>query len=44
MIRRPLFILFLALCAPSVFAMSDAELDSLDSRFRIEEVEVTARA
>ena len=43
MIRRPLFILFLALCAPSVFAMSDAELDSIYNQFQIEEVEVTAR-
>lgn len=44
MIRRTLLILILALCATSVLAMSEAELDSLYRDFRIEEVEVTARA
>ena len=44
MIRRTFFILILALCATSVFATSETELDSLYSDFRIEEVEVTARA
>ena len=44
MIRRAFFILILALCATSVFAISEAELDSLYNNFRIEEVEVTARA
>ena len=44
MIRRTFFILILALCATSVLAMSEAELDSLYRDFRIEEVEVTARA
>ena len=39
-----LFILIFALCARSVFAVSDAELDSLYNQFQIEEVEVTARA
>ena len=43
MIRRTFFILILALCATSVLAMSEAELDSLYRDFRIEEVEVTAR-
>ena len=33
----------MALCAHSVFAFDDAELDSLYRRFQIEEVEVTAR-
>ena len=41
--KRYLFILILALCAPSAFAVSDAELDSLYNHFRIDEVEVTAR-
>ena len=44
MIRRAFFILILALCATSVFAISEAELDSLYNNFRIKEVEVTARA
>ena len=44
MIRRTFFILILALCAASVFATSETELDSLYRDFRIEEVEVTARA
>ncbi len=44
MIRRTFFILILALGATSVLAMSEAELDSLYRDFRIEEVEVTARA
>ena len=42
--RRIFSILFVALCALSVFADSETELDSLYSRFQIEEVEVTARA
>lgn len=44
MIRRTFLILILALCATSVLAISEAELDSLYRDFRIEEVEVTARA
>ena len=44
MTKRIVFILFVALCARSVYAISEAELDSLYSDFRIEEVEVTARA
>ena len=44
MIKRNIFILIIALCAHSAFAISEAELDSLYSDFRIEEVEVTARA
>ena len=44
MIRRKLFILILALCATSTFANNEAELDSLYKDFRIDEVEVTARA
>ena len=44
MTKRTFFILFFALCACSAFAISEAELDSLYSRFQIEEVEVTARA
>ena len=44
MTKHILFILLVALCAPSVFALSDAETDSLYNRFQIEEVEVTARA
>ncbi len=42
--KRIFFILFVALCARSVFAVSEAELDSLYNDFRIDEVEVTARA
>ena len=37
-------ILIIALCAHSVFAISDAEVDSLYNQFQITEVEVTARA
>lgn len=37
-------ILIIALCAHSVLAISDAELDSLYNQFQITEVEVTARA
>ncbi len=44
MIRRTSFILILALSALSVFATSKTEFDSLYNDFRIEEVEVTARA
>ena len=44
MTRHKLFILILALCATSVFAFDEAELDSLYKDFRIDEVEVTARA
>ena len=44
MTKRIVFILFVALCARSVYAISEAELDSLYSDFRIDEVEVTARA
>ena len=44
MTKRIVFILFVALCARSAFAISEAELDSLYSDFRIDEVEVTARA
>ena len=42
--KNILLILIFALCARSVFAVSDAELDSLYNQFQIEEVEVTARA
>ena len=42
--RRIFSILFVALCALSVFADSETELDSLYNRFQIKEVEVTARA
>ena len=44
MIKRNCLILFFALCAHSVFAIDEAELDSLYRNFQIEEVEVTARA
>ena len=44
MIKRYYFILFAALCACSVFAVGEAENDSIYNRFQIEEVEVTARA
>ena len=44
MTKRIVFILIVALCANSAFAISEAELDSLYSDFRIDEVEVTARA
>ena len=36
--------MILALCAGSVYAFSDTELDSLYRDFRIDEVEITARA
>jgi len=42
--KRNFFILVIALCAHSVFAIDDAEIDSIYNRFQIEEVEVTARA
>ncbi len=42
--KRIFFILVFAQCAGSVFAQSEAEFDSIYSRFQIEEVEVTARA
>ena len=42
--RRYSLILILALCAHSVFAMNEAERDSLLRQFDIDEVEVTARA
>ena len=44
MTKKIFFILCSALCAISVFAQSDTDLDSLYRRFQIEEVEVTARA
>ena len=44
MTRRNLFILFWALCAAPVYALSDAEADSIYNQFHIDEVEVTARA
>ena len=44
MTKRIYCILFIALCAGSAFALSDAELDSLYNQFQISEVEVTARA
>ena len=44
MVKKIFLILSLALCAPSAFAMNEAELDSLYRQFQIEEVEVTARA
>lgn len=44
MTKRIFLILIIALCAHSVFANDEAEVDSLYSRFQIEEVEVTARA
>ncbi len=44
MTKRIFFILVTALCARSVFAIDEAELDSMARDFRIEEVEVTARA
>ena len=40
MTKRIFFILFVALCARSAFAVSEAELDSLYNDFRIDEVEV----
>ena len=43
MVRTNFLILYILL-AISAFAMTDAETDSLYSRFQIEEVEVTARA
>jgi outer membrane cobalamin receptor len=44
MTKHNFFILILALCATSAFAVNEAELDSLYKDFRIDEVEVTARA
>ena len=44
MTKKLFFILVSALCASSVFAIDEAELDSLVTRFQIEEVEVTARS
>jgi len=44
MIKKLFLILLIALCANSVFAIDDAELDSLYRQFQMEEVEVTARA
>ena len=44
MIKKLFFILLFALCARSVFAIDEAELDSLYRQFQMEEVEVTARA
>lgn len=44
MTKRYFFILILALCARSVSAVNDAELDSIYNQFQIEEVAVTARA
>ena len=44
MTKKLFFILVSALCASSVFALDEAELDSLVTRFQIEEVEVTARS
>lgn len=43
MLKRILFILCGVLCALSAFAVNEAELDSLYTQFRLEEVEVTAR-
>ena len=44
MARRLFFIVVLALCAGSVYAISNTELDSLYGDFHIDEVEVTARS
>ena len=44
MIKKLFLILLFALCARSVFAINEAELDSLSRQFQMEEVEVTARA
>lgn len=44
MIKKLFLILLFALCARSVFAIDEAELDSLYRQFQMEEVEVTARA
>lgn len=44
MTRRLFFIVGLALCAGSVYAISNTELDSLYRDFHIDEVEVTARS
>ena len=43
MFKRIFFILYCVLCALSAFAVNEAELDSLYTQFRLEEVEVTAR-
>ena len=42
--KRIVFILLVALCAKSVYAISETEFDSLYTDFRLEEVKVTARA
>ena len=42
--KRIFFILVTALCVRSVFAIDETETDSLTRDFRIEEIEVTARA
>ena len=44
MTKKLLLILFWVLCTASVFAQSETEMDSLYLHFRIDEVEVTARA
>ena len=44
MVKKIFFILCFALCAHSVFALDETEVDSLYNHFQIEEVEVTARA
>lgn len=44
MIKKLFLILLFALCTRSVFAIDEAELDSLYRQFQMEEVEVTARA
>ena len=44
MTKKLLVILFLALFAPTAFAVNEAAADSLYNQFQIEEVEVTARA
>ena len=43
MTNKAFFILFIVLCAHSVFAFGEAEQDSIYNRFTIDEVEVTAR-
>lgn len=44
MTKKTFSILFIALCAGSVLATNETELDSIHRDFHIEEVEVTARA
>lgn len=44
MTKKRIFILIFAFCAHAVFANNEAAYDSLYNDFRIEEVEVTARA